>query len=238
MTDLINNLKNSYPKFTIIQPSTGKPIYYRPFTVKEEKSLILAKELGKYADFLLTITDIVDNCFSNNNIKINSKKLPIFDVEYMFLKIREKSISEVIKISFICPVTQQTIKSQINIIDIEVKKQENLANIKISDDLIVNMKYPTFDYLIENATINDDGNIDVFDMVLNSIDSIQTTSGILTDLNKSTLNEFIDNLTKQQYQKILDFFLKSPKIEYTLKYVTEDGVEREITFRGIKDFFQ
>lgn len=238
MTDLISNLKSSYPKFTLTQPSTGKTIYYRPFTVKEEKSLILGKELGKYADFLLTITDIVDNCFSDGNIKINSKNLPIFDVEYMFLKIREKSISEIIKISFVCPTTKQTIKSQINIMDIQIKKQDNPRNIKISDDIIVNMKYPSFEYLIENATSNEEGNIDVFDMVLSSIDSIQTKDGILTDLNKQTLNEFVDNLTKQQYQKILDFFVKSPKIEHTVKYVTDDGVEREITFRGIKDFFQ
>lgn len=238
MQDILSVLKNSYPKFTITQPSTDKSIYYRPFTVREEKALILAKDLGKYSDFLITITEIVDNCYSTNDIKINSKKLPIFDVEYMFLKIREKSVSEVVKVSFVCPETKETIKTEINIPDIQIIKQQNPTQVKIADNLIVNMKYPTFDYLIQNAIEKEDQNIDLFDMVINCIHTIETKDQVLNDLSKDFILEFINNLTKQQYEKILSFFVKSPRIEHTVKYRTTDGVDRQITFRGIRDFFQ
>lgn len=238
MNNLISNLKNSYPRFAIKQPSTDKTLNYRPFTVKEEKSLVLSKELGKYSDFLITICDVVDNCFSKDDFKINSRKLPIFDVEYMFLKIREKSVSEIVKVSFVCPATKEIIKTEINIPDIQVRTSENSKQIKISDDIIVNMKYPDFEYLIENAVVNENQNIDFFDMVLSCIESIQTQNEILDNLSKKFALEFIENLTKEQYQKILNFFVNSPKIEHTIKYKTTDGIEREMTFRGIRDFFQ
>lgn len=238
MNDIIATLKSSYPKYTIKQPSTGKNLSYRPFTVKEEKSLLVAKDSGKYADFLITITDIIDSCFSDNSIKINSKNLPIFDVEYMFLKIREKSISETINVSFICPETKEEIKVKVFIPNIEVKVEPVNRNIKITDELIVNMKYPPFLYLIENSINNEDGDIDLFDMVLSSIESIQTKTELLTDLNKQILNEFINSLTKQQYQEILNFFVKIPKLEHSVPYITSDGIQRKITFRGIRDFFR
>ena len=238
MNDIIATLKSSYPKYIAKQPSTGKNLSYRPFTVKEEKALLVAKDTGNYSDFLVTITDIIDNCFSDNAIKINSKKLPIFDVEYMFLKIREKSVSEVINVSFVCPETKEKIKVDVFIPHIEVKVEENNKNIKISDELIVNMKYPSFEYLIENAIQNNDGNIDLFDMVLSSIESVQTKTELITDLNKQTLKEFIDSLTKQQYQLILNFFVKIPKIEHSVPYITSDGTQRKITFKGIRDFFR
>jgi hypothetical protein len=239
MSDIITILKSSYPKYNTKQPSTNKTLNYRPFTVREERALLLSKDTGRYSDFLSTITEIVDQCFSDNPVKINSRKLPIFDVEYMFLKIRQKSVSEVIKVSFVCPETKEKINIEINIEDIEVNTSpENNKNIKLSNDLIVNMKYPPFEYLIENSFKNDEGNIDLFDMVLSSIESIQTKDQLIQDIPKETINEFIEGLTKQQYQKILNFFVKIPKLEHSVPYKTSDGVERKITFRGIKDFFR
>ena len=238
MNDILTSLQNSYPKYNIKQPSTNKNLSYRPFTVKEEKSLLLSKDTGLYPDFLTTITDIVDNCFSDNQVKINSKRLPIFDVEYMFLKIREKSVSENITVTFTCPETKEKIKVDIFIPNIKVETSDQNKNIKLSDNLIVNMRYPTFEYLLEHGSISPEGNIDLFDMVLSSIESIQTKDGLIGDLSREVLNEFINNLTKQQYQEILNFFVKMPKVEHTVPYLTSDGVQRKITFRGIRDFFR
>jgi hypothetical protein len=204
--------------------------------VKEEKSLLVAKDTGSYTDFLITISDIIDACYDN----INSKKLPIFDVEYLFLKLREKSVSESVIISFDCPVTGEKIKDiEIRLDQIQIKKQENLKNIKISNELIINLRYPTYEFLIENTAKNENGNVDLYDMVLYSIESIQTPEEIITNesLSTETLNEFIDNLTRNQYEQILNFFIKAPKIEHEVPYTTNDGIERTIVLKGIRDFF-
>ena len=238
MNKILNLLKSSSPRYNLVQPSTGKILEYRPFNVREEKSLLVAKNTSSYSDFLLTIADIIDNCFGH---KIESKKLPIFDVEYLFLKLREKSVSEIVNIGFTCPNTKEKIKIvPVYLNEIEVKKQKNDFNIKVSDEIIVKMKYPTFEFLIENTISNESNNIDLFDMVLNSIESIQTPDEIITNesLNNEFLKEFIDSLTRQQYQLILDFFVKSPKIEHAVKYTTSDDQVRTIILRGIRDFFQ
>jgi len=238
MNNIINTLKNSLPKYALTLPSTEKTITFRPFTVKEEKSLILGKETGSYTDFLLTISNIIDNCFGES--KINSKKLPIFDIEYMFLKLRAKSVSELINVSFICPITQERVKADVNIDEIKIKKQKVNNKIKITDEIIVNMRYPTLEFLIENTFKTNQDKIDLFEMVIGSIESIETPTELVTyqSFNKEFLLNFIDSLTKQQYELILDFFVKSPKIEHEVKYKTEDGTERTIIFRGIRDFFQ
>jgi hypothetical protein len=237
MSNIINLLKTSSPKYSTIQPSTGKLLSYRPFNVKEEKALLLAKNTGSYTDFLLTISNIVDSCFDSS---IDSKKLPVFDVEYMFLKLREKSVSEVVNISFTCPETNEKIKNvEVYLTEIMVSQGQSSKTIKISNDIIVNMRYPSYEFLIENSANSIEGNIDLFDMVLYSIESIQTPSELLSNemLTKEFLNEFIENLTRQQYQMILDFFVNAPKIEHEVKYLTSDGNERKIVLRGIKDFF-
>lgn len=241
MHNVLNILKNSLPRYTISQPSTDKLLTYRPFTVKEEKSLLVAKDTGSYVDFLSTISTIVDGCYSNSNTIINSLKLPIFDVEYMFLKLREKSISETVNISFTCPATNERIKNiEVRLDQITVKKQENSKNIKISNDIIVNMRYPTYEFLIESAARNENGNVDLFEMVLYSIDSIETPDEIIQhdSMTSDFLKEFIDNLTREQYELILNFFVKLPKIEHEVKYLTQDGVERKIVLKGIRDFFR
>lgn len=236
MKNIIDVLKNSLPKYSIKQPSSNVLLMYRPFTVKEEKSLLVAKDTGTYTDFLLTISDIISNCYN-----IDAKKLPIFDVEYMFLKLREKSVSETVLISFDCPETGERIKNiEVRLNEIEIKKQDNSKSIKISEDIIVNLRYPTFEFLIENTDKNENGNIDLYDMVLYSIESIQTPSEIVSNesLSKQSLNDFIENLTRSQYELILNFFIKAPKIEHEVYYTTEDGIERKIILKGIRDFFR
>lgn len=222
----------------MIQPSSGKLLSYRPFNVREEKALLLAKNTGSYTDFLLTISSVIDSCFDFNT---TSKKLTVFDVEYMFLKLREKSVSEIVNISFTCPETNESIKNvEVYLNEITVTPGNTNTEIKLTNDIIINMRYPSYEFLIENSASSDTGNIDLFDMVLYSIESIQTQSELITNeaLSKEFLTEFIDTLTRQQYQLILDFFVTAPKIEYEVKYVPSDGVERKIVLRGIKDFFR
>ena len=107
MKEILEKMKSSLPRYITKQPSTGKNVTFRPFTVKEEKHLLMVKQTGEYKDFLSTITNIINNCF---DLSTDAKKLPIFDIEYFFLKLRCKSLGEIANPTIICPYTGEKIK--------------------------------------------------------------------------------------------------------------------------------
>jgi hypothetical protein len=136
------------PRYNIVQPSTGKLITFKPFTVKDEKTLLIANQTGSYEDFLSTLADIIDNCF---DLPTPSKKLPLFDIEYFFLKLRSKSVGEVVEPVIICPETKESIKINLNIDQIEPIFESSHSNeFKISNEILVKMKYPSLESLIYN----------------------------------------------------------------------------------------
>ena len=160
MKELLNTMRQAMPKYNIIQPSTGKMITFRPFTVKEEKTLLIANQTGSYEDFLSTLSDIIDSCFELNT---PSKKLPLFDIEYFFLKLRSKSVGEIIEPLVICPETKESVKINLNIDEIEpIFDSSHSKEFKISKDIMVNMKYPSLESLIKNK--NKD--LDYFDLLI------------------------------------------------------------------------
>lgn len=231
MNKIINMMKNSLPRYVITQPSNGKKVTFRPFTVKEEKHLLMIKQTGEYADLLATISNIIDSCFELDQ---EAKKLPIFDIEYFFLKLRSKSIGEIVEPTIICPHTNERIKLVLNLDEIQPEVKSTNFNIKISENIMVNMKYPTLDILLKNASA------DLYDVTLNCIESIETIDEKIenSDISKKEFLEFIDLMTNEQFKKILDFIKNVPKIEQEVNYQTSDGVKRSIKLKGIKDFFQ
>lgn len=234
MKDLLNSMKKTLPKYNAKQPSTGKNISFRPFTVKEEKALIIANQTGSYEDFLITLADVIDNCF---DLKISTKNLPVFDVEYFFLKLRSKSIGEILEPVISCPVTGEKVKLYINLDDIEpVLDSKHTKKINIDDFIIVKMKYPSLEMLIDKEKTKSD----YFDLIIDCIESIETKSEIIeaSNVSKENLKEFIELLTSEQYKKLISFFKTSPKLEHEVKYVTSDSTERTIILRGLRDFFQ
>jgi hypothetical protein len=128
MNDLLEKMKKTLPKYNITQPSTGKKISFRPFTVKEEKILLMSSQTGSYEDFLTTLSDIIDDCFS---LKISSKKLPLFDIEYFFINLRSKSVGELIEPSITCPYTKEVIKLKINLDEINPIHEATHTPIKL-----------------------------------------------------------------------------------------------------------
>lgn len=227
-------MKKMLPKYNAKQPSTGKTISFRPFTVKEEKALIIANQTGSYEDFLTTLSDVIDNCF---DLKLETKKLPIFDVEYFFLKLRSKSIGEILEPIITCPATGEKIKLQINIDEIEpVYDKTHSKKISLDGSMIVKMKYPSLEMLIEKE--NNKG--DYFDLIIDCIETIETKNELIeaSETSRENLKEFIELLTSDQYKKLISFFKTSPKLEYEVKYRTSDSTERTIILRGIRDFFQ
>lgn len=231
MKEILEKLKNSIPRYVTKQPSTGINVTFRPFTVREEKHLLMVKQTGEYKDFLSTITNIVNNCF---DLDVDAKKLPIFDIEYFFIKLRSKSIGEIVQPTIICPVTKEKINIMINLDEIEPVISNTEFQIKISDEIIVNMRYPSIDFLIKNTSE------DLYETALNCIESIETKDHKIenSDISKTEFLEFIDLMTNEQFMKILNFIKSIPKIEKEIKYKTSDKVERKLKLKGLRDFFQ
>ena len=234
MRELLDNMKNSLPKYNIVQPSTGKIVTFRPFTVREEKALIIANQTGSYEDFLSTLSDIIDNCF---NLTVSAKKLPIFDVEFFFLKLRSKSVGEIIEPTITCPATGEKIKISVNLDTVEpITNPLHSREILIASNILVKMNYPSLDNLIKRSNVK----TDYFDLLLECIQSIETNSQIIETGTASIeeMKEFIELLTSEQYKKLIDFFKTCPRLEQMISYTISDGTKREILLKGLRDFFQ
>ncbi len=232
MSNLINMLKTTLPKYVTEQPSTRKKIKFRPFTVREEKILLMSNQTGTYEDFLFTLSDVINNCFELNT---DSKKLPIFDIEYFFLVLRSKSIGEIIEPTVICPITQEKINLTINLDDIKpIYDNTHNREFVINNEIKITMRYPSLEYMaLEKPE-------DYYEILIDCIDKIETKDEIIeyTNTSRELLKEFVDNLTQIQFQKMIDFLKTMPKLEKEIKYKTSDGVERSLTLKGLQDFFQ
>lgn len=226
--NLINEIKSSYPKYSIIQPSTKKPIYFRPFNVKEEKTLLMSKNTSSYIENLKTLIDVIEACYELTNVK----NLPYFDVEYMFLKLRSKSIGEQVKIEFTCPITKENIIQTIDLEKINpVYSNNNNAEMNF-EKFKIYMRYPTiFDIASDNN--------DYYDLIVKCIDKIETKEELIECKNISAekIEQFVDALSSSQFNQIIEFMKTIPKLEYKIDYTTTDGENRSIAMRGIKDFF-
>lgn len=229
--NLIEELKKSLPRYITEQPSTKAKLKFRPFTVKEEKVLLMANQTGNFEDFLVTLSDIIDSCFE---LKGKSKDLPFFDIDHLFLALRSKSIGEIVEPKFICPETGETIQVTLNLDEVKpIYSKDHSREISINETMVVKMKYPSLDYMIHNKS-------DYYDMVIDSIESVETKDQLLnaSETSRETLKEFVDLLTQQQFKKLVNFFKTMPKIEQEVNYITSDGVSRKITLKGIRDFFR
>lgn len=227
-------MRDSLPRYTLTQPSTGKVVTYRPFTVREEKTLLIANQTGSYEDFLSTLAEIIDNCF---DLDTTCKKLPIFDIEYFFLKLRSKSIGEIVETTIVCPQTQEKIKISLNLDTIEpVHSSDHTNKILVSPNIIVHMNYPS----LENAIKRSSKKTDYYDLVLECIQSIQTQKELIEADNASQeeLEEFINLLTSEQYKKLINFFKTCPRLEKEIKYKTSKNTETTLILKGLRDFFQ
>jgi len=238
MNKLSNLLLANIPKYELIIPSTGKKTTFRPFLVKEEKILLLAQESNSDSDIILAIKNIIESCVDDID---NVGNMPLFDIEYIFLQIRAKSVGEIIEPTIICSETDENISVSVPIPDIQIKTTKNhKKKIKISDEFIVSLKYPSLNNINENNTSMDFNDPSTFyDIIADCIEKIQTKDETIdvTTLPKKEISDFIDNLTTKQFENLLDFFLTSPRIEHTVSYTTSDGVEREVVLSGLSDFF-
>ena len=232
--------KLTTPTYELEIPSTDEKVKYRPFLVKEEKILLMSMESGKNSDIIGAVKEIVSECTFN---KINLSTLPMFDVEYIFLQIRSKSVGETSKLRLLCPDDNKTYADvEINLPDVKVQVEDGHNNkIELDNDMGIIMTYPTINTFIENEvqTVNA-GNM--LDIVGTCILQIYEQKGEKVyeakDSTKKELTEFIESLQTKHFQKLQDFFDTMPKLKHTIK-LTNPKTKKvsEVTLNGLNDFF-
>lgn len=235
--------KISTPTYELELPSTGQKIKYRPFLVKEEKLLVIALESEDIKQITTAIKTVIKNCIETKGVKVES--LPTFDIEYLFLNIRGKSVGEEIEVNIICPDDgETTVPVKISVDDIQVQKNpEHNKQIKLDDSIVMEMKYPSLDQFIKsNFDLSSDSTMDQsFELISSCVDKIYTEEEVwvAADVTKKELLEFLDQMNSSQFKEIEKFFETMPKLSHkiTVKNPNTD-VENEVILEGLSSFFE
>jgi hypothetical protein len=229
------------PTYELELPSTGESIQYRPFLVKEEKVLVIALESEHTKQITTAIKTVLKNCIKTKGIKVEA--LPTFDIEYLFLNIRGKSVGEEVEVLVTCPDDNTTrVPVSINLDDIQIQNnKEHCKDIKLDDNLTLRMKYPSMSEFIKNNFAQGQINVDdTFDLITGCVDQIfsEEESWTSSDCTKKELNEFIESLSSKQFKEVEKFFETMPKLSHNIKVKNpETGVESEILLEGLTSFF-
>ena len=221
-------------------PSTGKKIRYRPFLVKEEKVLIIAMESEDPKQMASAVKDVISNCILSRGIKVND--LSTFDIEYLFLNIRGKSVGEEVEVLVTCPDDNTTrVPVSINLDDIQIQNnKEHCKDIKLDDNLTLRMKYPSMNEFIKNNFGAAMAVSDTFDLITSCVDQVfsEEESWASSDCTKKELSDFIEQLSSKQFKDIEKFFETMPKLSHTIKVVNPNTkVESEVLLEGLQSFF-
>jgi hypothetical protein len=234
--------KISTPTYELELPSTGQSIQYRPFLVREEKLLVLALESEDTKQITTAIKTVIKSCIITKNIKVEA--LPTFDIEYLFLNIRGKSVGEDIEIKLIAPDDGETsVPVTISVDDIKVIKKEDHTNkIDLGNGLLMELKYPSLDQFIKNNfDVTAVNNIEQsFDLIVSCIDKIYDKDEvwISSDLTKKELVDFLEQMNSLQFKQIEKFFDTMPKLSHKVKVLNpKTNVESEVTLEGLSSFF-
>ena len=236
--------KIATPSYELELPSTGQTIKYRPFLVKEEKLLVIALESEDTKQITNAIKAVIRACILSKGIKVEA--LPTFDIEFLFLNIRGKSVGEEIEVKLLCPDDNKTeVTVNINLDDIQVKKPEgHLNQIKLDDNLMMELKYPSLNEFIKsNFDPNDTTKNPMeqsFDLIGSCIDKIFTEDDVwvAADCTKKEINDFLDSMNSNQFKEIEKFFETMPKLTHTVKvYNPNTKVESDVVLEGLASFF-
>ena len=233
--------KVNTPTYELVLPSSGKKLKYRPFLVREEKILIMALETEDVKQITDAVIEILNSCILSKGIDL--KKLATFDIEYLFLNVRSKSVGETVEINVTCPDDNKTsVAMTIDIDSIKIKKDKSHKNsIKLDDNLSMKMKYPSMDqFVVSNfdSTITD---VDTtLGMIIGCIDMIynEEESWNASESTDKELSEFVGNLNTKQFKLIEKFFSTMPKLTHTIKVTNpQTKVESEVVLEGLAAFF-
>ena len=232
--------KLNIPTYELEVPSTDEKIKYRPFLVKEEKILLIAMESKDNAEMIQGVKDIVSQCTFE---KVDVSNMPMFDVEYIFLNIRAKSVGEVSSIKVLCPddkKTYATVEVDLSKVEVQVEKKHT-NKIELSDDMGLIMTYPTIESFVKNG-IENISPTNMLDVVGSCILQIYEEKGEkiyeAKDQTKKELSEFIESMNTKQFKQIQEFFDTMPKLKHTIKVKNPKTKKTsDVTLSGLNDFF-
>ena len=234
--------KISTPTYELELPSSGQTVKYRPFLVKEEKVLVIALESEDNKQITNAIKAVLKSCIQTRGVKV--EHLPTFDIEYLFLNIRGKSVGEELEVNVICPDDEETqVKTTINLDDIQIEKDEKHTNkIKLDDNLMMEMKYPSLEQFIKNNFDFDEKNQmdQSFELIATCIDKIYNEDEVwaTADCTKKEVNEFLESMNSSQFKEIETFFETMPKLSHTIKVTNpQTKVESDVVLEGLASFF-
>ena len=234
--------KIATPTYSLELPSTGKSINYRPFLVKEEKLLVIALESEDNNQITTAIKAVIKACVLTKGIKVET--LPTFDIEYLFLNIRGKSVGEELEVNIICPDDKETtVQTTIYLDDIKCIKSEGHTNqIKLDDNIMMEMKYPSLNEFIKNNFDFDEKNQmeQSFELIGSCVDKIYTKeeSYAASDCTKKEMNAFLESMNSSQFKKIEEFFTTMPKLSHTIEVTNPKTKKKsEVVLEGLASFF-
>ena len=235
--------KIATPTYELVLPSTGKKVKYRPFLVKEEKILIMALESEDSKQITTAIKNVISDCILTRGIKVD--KLATFDIEYLFLNVRAKSVGETVEVNVTCPDDGETqVQVEIDIDSIKIQKDEDHTNIiKLDDDLSVQMNYPSLTQFIESNFDIASQKSDVdqsLDVIMSCISQVYTADEAwdASDCSKKELKDFVEQMNSKQFKSVEDFFNTMPKLSHTVKVTNPNtNVENEVVLEGLASFF-
>ena len=233
----------SAPTYELVLPSSNKKIKYRPFLVKEEKILIMALESEDTKQITTSIKTVLSNCILSRGIKID--KLATFDIEYLFLNVRAKSVGETVEVNVTCPDDGETqVAVEIDIDSIKVKKDPKHSNIiKLDENLSVQMQYPSLTQFIESNFEMDSQKSQVdesLNVIMSCIKQVynEDEAWDATECTKKELKDFVDQINSKQFKDVEAFFDTMPKLTHTLKVTNpKTKVENEVVIEGLASFF-
>jgi len=235
--------KIATPTYHLVLPSTKQEIKYRPFLVKEEKVLVLALESQDNKQISTAIKTVLNNCIISKGIKI--EQLPTFDIEYLFLNIRGKSVGEEVEVTIICPDDEETtVPVKITLDEIQVQEnEEHNKDIKLDSKLTMRLKYPSLEEFIKNNFDFNGSNANIdqsFDLIASCIDVIFNEEETWTseDVSKKEMVEFLEQLNSNQFKQIEKFFETMPKLSHKIEVTNpKTKVKSTVVLEGLASFF-
>ena len=232
----------STPTYELTLPSSNRKIKYRPFLVKEEKILILAMESQDTKQIARSVKDVISKCILTKGIKV--EKLSTFDIEYLFLNIRGKSVGEKIEVMVTCPDDGKTqVPMSIDIDSIKIQRDKNHStDIVLDDTYTLRMKYPSLNEFIKNnfGAVENMGVNDTFDLIASCIDQVYSEEESWTsdECTKKELSDFVESLNSSQFKLVENFFVTMPKLSHTIKVKNPNTkVESDVKIEGLQSFF-
>lgn len=217
-------------------PSTGERIKFRPLTVKEEKILLIGQESNDPTQEILAAKQVVNNCLIDKDVS----DLAMFDLEYVLLVLRARSVNNTINFSVTDPDTNESVPIELNLDDVQIKRYDDHTNeIKINDDYRLFMKYPTIDEFVALSTLDNKDPLTDYIMLCNCIDYIASEDEVyyFKDYTQEEINTFLDDLSGDVIKGITRFFETMPRMKHEVKYTNKEGKEKTLNIEGMRSFF-